>query len=78
LARLVDEERVIERGAWEKCTLFDVNFVPRDMSVEQLEAGLVSLAADIYSQENLDRRRSAFKQQVRRGPREQLAGAGAP
>lgn len=67
--RLRDEGRVIEPGAWEKCTLFDVNYVPRDMTVEQLEHGLVQLAAEIYSQDHLDRRRSAFKEQVRRGRR---------
>ncbi len=65
--RLIAEGRIIEEGAWEMCTLFDVNFVPLGMTVEQLEAGLVDLGRDIYSQENLDRRRAAFKQQVFRG-----------
>jgi radical SAM superfamily enzyme YgiQ (UPF0313 family) len=74
--RLRDEGRVIEPGAWEKCTLFDVNYVPRDMTVEQLEHGLVQLAAEIYSQDHLDRRRSAFKEQVRRGRRAHLAEVG--
>ncbi len=65
--RLLAEGRIIEEGAWEMCTLFDVNFVPLGMTVEQLEAGLVDLGREIYSQQNLDRRRAAFKQQVVRG-----------
>lgn len=55
------EGRLIEEGAWEKCTLFDVNFVPRRMSVEELERGLVGLSWRLYSREATERRRGAFK-----------------
>ncbi|MEN8234951.1 MAG: radical SAM protein [Actinomycetota bacterium] len=68
-ARLLAEGRILEPGAWEKCTLFDVNFRPADMTVEQLEAGLVELGRYIYSQECTDKRRAGFKMQVAAGMR---------
>ena len=37
--RLEKEGRIIEKGAWEKCTLFDVNFLPKKMTVEELRSG---------------------------------------
>lgn len=73
--RLMDEGRILRPGAWEMCTLFDVNFVPLGMTVEDLEAGLVRLGRYIYSQECLDRRRAGFKAQVAWGAALEAAGA---
>jgi radical SAM superfamily enzyme YgiQ (UPF0313 family) len=71
--RLLKEGRILQPGAWEMCTLFDVNYVPSHMTVPDLEAGLVRLGLDIYSQESLDRRRAGFKAQVARGPALEVA-----
>ncbi len=60
-SRLRDEGRLLEDGAWEKCTLFDVNFRPRRMSVEQLEDGLINLAFRLYSHDSTQRRHEAFR-----------------
>jgi radical SAM superfamily enzyme YgiQ (UPF0313 family) len=76
-ARLLREGRIIAPGAWETCTLFDVNYRPLDMTVEQLESGLVELGRDIYSQENLDRRRAGFKEQAVRGATGSSAAVGS-
>jgi radical SAM superfamily enzyme YgiQ (UPF0313 family) len=65
--RLVAENRLIEPGAWEKCTLFDVNYRPARMTVPELEHGLVELGRHIYSEDATARRRSAFKDQWRAG-----------
>jgi radical SAM superfamily enzyme YgiQ (UPF0313 family) len=65
--RLLREQRIIEPRAWEKCTLFDVNFLPLNMTVEQLRAGLVELGRYLYSQSAVDRRRSAFQAQAASG-----------
>ncbi|HSJ70114.1 MAG TPA: radical SAM protein [Acidimicrobiia bacterium] len=65
--RLMDEGRIIEPGAWEKCTLFDVNFEPMGMTVAELESGLVELGRYIYSEGDLTSRRAGFKAQVRSG-----------
>ncbi len=62
--RLLREDRIIEPGAWEMCTLFDVNYRPANMSVQQLETGLVELGRYLYSEETTSRRRAGFKQQV--------------
>src|SRR5680860_712746 len=60
-ARLLSEGRIITPGAWELTTLFDVNYVPANMTVEQLEKGLVDLGRYIYSEKATDRRRDGFK-----------------
>lgn len=65
--RLAAENRLIEPGAWERCTLFDVNHRPLRMSVQDLETGLVELGRYLYSEDATAQRRSAFKDQWRRG-----------
>jgi len=65
--RLLAEDRIITPGAWELCTLFDVNYRPANMTVEQLEKGLVDLGRYIYSEEDTERRREGFKRQVAAG-----------
>ena len=67
--RLRDAGRILRDGAWELCTLFDVNLRPRLMTVSQLEAGLVELGRHLYSAEATKRRRAAFKEQWRAGMR---------
>jgi hypothetical protein len=42
---------LLKEGAWELCTLFDVNFQPTHMSVSELETGFRKLAQKIYSDE---------------------------
>jgi radical SAM superfamily enzyme YgiQ (UPF0313 family) len=66
-ARLLAEDRILEPEAWEKCTLFDVNYRPKGMTVRQLEEGLVELGRHIYSSETTERRRAGFKAQVAAG-----------
>lgn len=58
--RLRREGRVLREGAWELCTLFDVNFRPSHMSVAELESGFRSLISLIYSAEATQRRRAQF------------------
>ncbi len=47
--RLLDEERLLYPGAWDRCTLFDINFRPRGMTVEQLEEGVMQLWQDAWN-----------------------------
>jgi radical SAM superfamily enzyme YgiQ (UPF0313 family) len=65
--RLRTEGRLLEEGAWEKCTLFDVTYRPLGMTVEQLERGLIELGKRLYSKEATRSRRKAFIQQWRHG-----------
>ena len=43
-ARLEQENRLIEPRNWRKCTLFDINFQPANMSVEELHDRFKRLA----------------------------------
>ena len=63
--RLQREGRILEDGRWDKCTLFDVNFRPRDMSVETLMRGFRALVTELYSEERTRRRRERFRAQLR-------------
>ncbi len=67
-ARLRSEGRLLEETAWEKCTLFDVNFTPRQLSAGELQRGLVELGKRLYSEESTRRRTRAFHRQCARGP----------
>jgi radical SAM superfamily enzyme YgiQ (UPF0313 family) len=71
--RLIRENRVITDGDWKKCTLFDVNYYPRDMTVQELEDGFCGLAEKLYSAEFTEYRRSNYKNQLRRHLRERNA-----
>jgi radical SAM superfamily enzyme YgiQ (UPF0313 family) len=64
--RLLREGRIIEPGRWDLCTLFDVNHIPRGMTVEQLREGMYWLTERLYNDECTDRRRGAFFENVRR------------
>jgi radical SAM superfamily enzyme YgiQ (UPF0313 family) len=59
--QLEEEGRLLEAGAWERCTLFDVNFRPRAMSPERLRAGLHGMVKTLYSDEATRARREHFK-----------------
>jgi radical SAM superfamily enzyme YgiQ (UPF0313 family) len=65
--RLLAEDRIIEPGAWEKCTLFDINYIPKNMTVAELADKGLDLAMRLYSKDATTRRRDAFKKQVALG-----------
>ena len=50
-SRLKTEGRLLHDDAWQMCTLFDVNFRPQQMSVEELRRGFRNLGEKIYSSE---------------------------
>jgi len=58
--RLQAEGRLLTEKFWERCTLFDVTFQPRRMSVEDLEQGLEHLMESLYSADERRRRRLRF------------------
>lgn len=63
--RLRREGRMLREGAWELCTLFDVNFRPTHMSVTELESGLRNLVGRLYSDEFTRERRWNFHRRWR-------------
>jgi radical SAM superfamily enzyme YgiQ (UPF0313 family) len=72
-ARLKAENRLLRDDAWELCTLFDVNFIPKNMTVEELKAGSLWLGKLLYSEEETAERRRRFKEQLRSALREKRA-----
>ena len=42
--QLKQQGRLLYDGAWERCTLFDVNFRPAQMTPEELRQGFHGLA----------------------------------
>jgi radical SAM superfamily enzyme YgiQ (UPF0313 family) len=63
--RLRAEQRLIEPTNWKKCTLFDVNFIPANMTVNELRGGFKDLGVKIYSEEFTNwRRRNFFRQKM--------------
>ena len=61
--RLLNEDRILEPGRWDLCTLFDVNFKPAKMTVDELRRGMYWLVEKLYSAECVAERRAAFMQQ---------------
>jgi radical SAM superfamily enzyme YgiQ (UPF0313 family) len=72
--RFMADGRLLEPQAWERCTLFDVNFRPKNMSPEFLQRNLVELGRRLYTEDERVRRRSAFHEHRRRFLREARAG----
>ena len=64
--RLRREGRVLREGAWELCTLFDINFRPKNMTVDELQSGFLRLAERLYSAEETSARRRRFKARLKR------------
>ena len=67
-ARLKNEGRILRDRAWELCTLFDINFQPKNMSIAELQAGFLGLVKQLYSAEETQVRRSNFKRMLNTSP----------
>ncbi len=72
--RLRSEGRLLEVAAWERCSLFDVNFRPRNMSAEALQRGLIELGRRLYTEAERRARRDRFFEHRRNYLRRQRAG----
>ena len=58
--RMLHEGRLLEPGRWDLCTLLDVNFQPRGMTIEEMRGGIYWLAERLYNEKCLERRRRGF------------------
>jgi len=58
--RMRRDGRLLREDAWELCTLFDMNLKPALMSVDELEAGLLSVVKRVYSDDFVKERREKF------------------
>jgi radical SAM superfamily enzyme YgiQ (UPF0313 family) len=64
-ARLLKENRIINPGRWDLCTLFDINYLPKNMSVPDLQQGMYWLSERLYSAETTEARRKPFFENLR-------------
>lgn len=58
--RLKKEKRLLKDKAWELTTLFDPNFIPKNMTVKELNTGFIKLGSNIYSSRETNARRNKF------------------
>ncbi len=63
--RLLNQDRILEPGNGKKCTLFDLNFRPQPMTVEQLTQGFRDLAVRLYDDDFTHFRRDNFRKFLR-------------
>ncbi len=68
--RLTEEGRILAQDASETCTLFDINFQPDSMSVEELRTGYMNLLTKIYDEEFVAERYRSFRRHLRKNVKE--------
>jgi radical SAM superfamily enzyme YgiQ (UPF0313 family) len=64
--RLRREGRLLFDGQWQRCTMFDINYQPQGMSVEELRSGFRRLGESLYSEELTKWRRETFNRKYLR------------
>ncbi len=67
--RLRREGRLLYDGAWDRCTLFDINYRPKCMTAEELKEGFHRLAVRLYSDELTKWRKENFNSKYLRAAR---------
>ena len=63
--QLLEEDRLLHPGQWDRCTLFDLNFRPRGMTVDQLEDNVMQLWRDCWNGDALAARKSHYQRLLR-------------
>jgi radical SAM superfamily enzyme YgiQ (UPF0313 family) len=63
--QLEGENRLLRQNYWEKCTLFDVTFVPKNFSVEELEGHFRELMANVFATDAVKERKRKFRQTLK-------------
>lgn len=69
--RLSEEGRILVEGASERCTLFDINFQPTNMSVDELRSGYRRLLKKLYDPVFVETRNRHFRKHLRQRIREE-------
>lgn len=60
LKRLEDEGRLLYERFWDRCTLFDLVFKPKQMTPERLVEGHMELMKELYAPEKTQHRRRHY------------------
>lgn len=69
-SRLAEEGRLLSARATERCTLFDINFQPTHMDIDELRNGFRELTRRLYSPEFVEQRNRGFRRHLRRSVRD--------
>ncbi len=64
--RLKGEKRLLKDKPWESCTLFDVNFIPQNMTPDELREGLYWLTKNLYDPSFVKSRRKEFFKNIKK------------
>lgn len=64
--RLRRDGSLLRERYWERCTLFDVNYRPKHMSVEELEQGVRWLFTELYNEGEYTKRKRRYMEIVKR------------
>jgi radical SAM superfamily enzyme YgiQ (UPF0313 family) len=64
--RMRADGSLLKERYWDRCTLFDVNFKPRGMTVEQLEEGMRWLFREIYNEREFAKRKRHYMEIVKK------------
>lgn len=64
--RLRREGSLLQERFWDRCTLFDVNYKPKRMTVEELEAGVRWLFQELYNEREYNRRKRHYMEITKR------------
>ncbi|MFL6514008.1 MAG: radical SAM protein [Chthoniobacterales bacterium] len=73
--RLRQAGRIPDAQAWERCTLFDINFQPDTMTAAELEQGFKQLGKRLYEEAFVEERHRRFFSTFRAARREQRLAA---
>ncbi|MBT5874024.1 MAG: B12-binding domain-containing radical SAM protein [Candidatus Latescibacteria bacterium] len=63
--RMHREGSLLRERYWDRCTLFDVNFQPKNMTVEELEEGMRYLFSEVYNEREYTRRKRQYMEIVK-------------
>ena len=63
--RLRRDGSLLRDRYWDRCTLFDVNYRPKGMTVDELESGLRWLFREIYSEQEFTKRKRRYMEIVK-------------
>lgn len=58
--RLRREGRLLKDTFWDRCTMFDLNFRPKNITPQELEEGLLRLYKEIYTEKEFLRRKRNY------------------
>lgn len=65
--QLETQGRLLDKQAWDRCTLFDIQYQPARMSVDVLKYGFHGLVGRLFSEDETRRRREHFSATYHRG-----------